>query len=326
MICRRTSSWARLRRAGVAAAPLLGCALFAGALLASGAARAEDLESDAVYVPAATARSLAIRNPLGTVSVQGWDRSEVRVIAHKRASSTLLLSRLRVRVDFGDGGVRITTGFHYSDDTFNSLPLAGAGIDLVVEAPRAVALAVSTFHGDVDASGFRAGAKLSSQEGHIRVADIVGLVDTRALDGDQWFADISGSLFASGVVGDVDLADVRGDQIDATVFRGRITARNLDARLVKLHTTVGTVVFIGPLRDGGRYDLAARDGDVRLMLKEAPFELSARGAAVQSAITLSPTGQPQGFRHVSLTRPPALSPARIDVASLHGRVALAPLP
>jgi len=316
----------RARRAVVAAAPLLGCALFAGALLASGAARAEDLESDAVYVPAATARSLAIRNPLGTVSVQGWDRSEVRVIAHKRASSPVLLSRLRVRVDFDEGGVRIITGFQYSDNTFNALPLAGAGIDLVVEAPRAVALAVSTFHGDVDASGFRAGAHLSSQQGHIRVADMVGPVDTRALDGDQWFEDISGSLAASGVVGDVDLADVRGEQVDATVFRGRITARNVDARLVKLHTTIGTVVFIGPLRDGGRYDLAARDGDVRLMLKEAPFELSARAPSVRSAVALSSTGEPQGFRHVTLTRPAPLSPARIEAASRHGHVDLLALP
>jgi hypothetical protein len=324
-----SSTALRLRRLVVAASPAALLGLFCVALLASKVARAEDLESDAVYVPASGARSLAVRNPLGAVRVQGWDRPEVRIVANKHAGSPSVLSRLRVRVDFGEGGVRVTTGYYLSDNTFNPLPLAGAGIDLAIDAPRQVALEVATFRGEVDASGFRSGARLSSQQGHIRVADLEGQVDTRALDGNQWLEAIRGSLAATGVVGDLDLAGVRGERVDAAVFRGKITARDLDAQVVRLHSTVGTVLLIGALRPGARYDLATRDGDVRLMLHEAPFDVVARSGNVRSRVPLEAAGgEPRVWRHVVLARPveETAPPAMLDLASAHGLIEIAPAP
>ena len=76
-------------------------------LLPAAAARAEDLESDAVYLPAETTSAMAVRNPLGTVKLQGWDRPQIRIIAHKRAGSRALLERLKVRVDLDGGDVRL---------------------------------------------------------------------------------------------------------------------------------------------------------------------------------------------------------------------------
>ena len=313
-----------LRRRLAGALPLLLGVVFAGSLLATRVVRADEMESDAVYLPATGVRSLIVRNPLGTVRVQGWDRPEVRIIANKRAGAPLVLDRLRVRADAGGGRVRIMTGFYMADGTFNPLPLQGAAIDLVIDAPRDVGLAVATFRGDVEASGFRAGAHLSSQQGHIRVADIEGPVDTRAFDGNQWFEAIRGSLAASGVDGDMDLADIRGEQVGATVFRGRVTAREVDAELVELHTTVGDVVFVGMLRPGATYDLATRDGNVRMVLSGSTgFQLTVRAPTMRSGFPLLQEA-PRVWHLAPPARPAASQPppARLDLASLHGAVEL----
>ena len=256
-------------------------------LLVGTAARAEDLESDAVYVPvAADSGVLAVRNPLGSVKVQGWDQQQVRVIAHKRAGSADVLGRLKVRVDLTPGKVQITTGFYLSDHTFNPLPLGGAAIDLIIEAPRHMELSAASYAGDVEAAGLRAGAHLSSQAGRIRVADMEGPVDTRTLDGNQWLQAIRGSLAATGVVGDMELAGIEGQRVDASVFKGQIIARDVHAAVVRLHTVAGTILLFGGLSPGARYELGAKQGDVRLELTERPFRFVAHSPSVRTGFAL----------------------------------------
>jgi hypothetical protein len=252
-----------------------------------GAGRGEELEHDAVYLPAPAANVLDVRNPLGTVRLRAWDQPQVRIVAEKHAQAAPLLERLKVRVDLVNGRYRITTGFYLADETFSPLPLTGGGIDLTIDAPRGVALAAATFTGDIEASGFRAGARLSSQEGRIRVADMEGRIDTRTLDGSQWFREIRGSLAASGVTGDVELASIEGDSVDASVYKGQIVAREVHAAVVRLRTTVGTIVLVGALRPDARYDLATHDGDVRLVLRPAPFRVIARAPTVRSGFPLA---------------------------------------
>lgn len=248
-------------------------------LCASGRAEAEELESDAVYIPVPTAVSLVVRNPLGAVSVQGWDRPEVRIVAHKHANAAgarSLIGRLKVRVDFNAGHVRVTTGFYLSDGTFNPLPLSSAGIDLSIDAPRAMALQVATFRGDIRAAGFRLGATLSSEIGEIQVADVAGPVETRALDGNQWIEEVRGSLAANAVTGDLDLARIEGPRVEAKVVRGRITVRDVRSALVRLRAQMGDIVFVGALVPATRYDFATHRGDVVLRLRPASFRVVAR--------------------------------------------------
>src|SRR5262245_24485258 len=121
----------------VSLAPLLA--------IGAGSAHAEDLESDAVYIPAPQTASIAVRNPLGTVKLAGWDQPQIRIIAHKRAGSRTMLERLKVRVDLDGGDVRVTTGFYLSDGAFTPLPLQDGAIDLTIDAPRRAALTALTF-------------------------------------------------------------------------------------------------------------------------------------------------------------------------------------
>lgn len=253
-----------------------------GLLLAGAhAAHADDMEGNMVYLPMPAGEALTVRNPLGTVRLRGWDQPEVRIIAEKRAGSPGLLDRLKVRVEVVDGKLDVTAGVYLDGKSWHPVPLEGAKINLTIDAPRRMALAATTFAGDIDAAGFRAGAHLSSERGMIRAADIEGPVDTRSLDGKQWLQAIHGRLAASGVDGDMELEAIEGDTVDATVYRGQITAREVRTPVVRLHTTVGTIVYIGALHAGGRYELGTYDGDVRLTLRRAPFRVAARGRSIR---------------------------------------------
>jgi hypothetical protein len=256
-------------------------------LLVAVAARADDMEGDAVYLPMPGGESLTVKNPLGALRVRGWDQPQIRIVAQKRARTEAVLERLKVRVNVVEGRVEVATGVYLADGAWHPLPQAGAAIDLTIDAPRRMALEASTFAGDLDASGFRSGARLASQEGEIRAADIEGPVDTRSLEGRQSLQSIHGKLAASGVEGDVDLQSIEGESVDASVYKGQITAREVRTTVVRLRTTVGTIVFVGALAPGGRYELATHDGEVRMRLKAQPFRLVARAPRVESGFTLT---------------------------------------
>jgi hypothetical protein len=265
---------------------------FALATLFAAGAHADETEVSFAYVPATGAESITVEQPMGTLSLNGWDKPEVRIVARKRAPSGAMLDRLKVNVEMRDGRIRIRTGLRMGDG-FRALPASTVGspgtppysIDLSIEAPRSVQLAASTWSGDLDASGFRAGADLSSAGGEVRARDISGRVKTHALSGRQMLSAIHGDVDADGVTGDVTLDTVDGDTLEAKVVEGQITARDINTPVVRLFSTAGGIVMIGSLRPGGRYELATRDGDLRLQLKRGPMtvDVSASGT-IRSAL------------------------------------------
>ena len=254
---------------------------------------AEETEDNFVYLPAPHQESLVIVQPMGRLVVRGWDRPEVRIHSHKHAANVGALDRLRVNVELADGRVRIRSGVRVGDG-FRALPppadsdgKATAGIDLTIDAPRDVALKAQTWAGDLEADGFRAGAELASKSGEVQARDIRGAVHTNADFGRQKLSSIHGDVDARGVTGDLELDTVDGDVLEANVVEGQITARQVVTPVVRLLSTAGGIVFIGTVRPGGRYELTAVEGDVRLSLERAPFSVTARaGLEVRSGFQL----------------------------------------
>lgn len=268
--------------------PILAAALLAAT---AGVARADELEGDLVYLPVPVGESLTVENRLGTVRLRGWDEPQVRILATKRAATGDMLERLKVRVDIDGGKVRIQTGLRMGDGTFSTMQRDGEKlrIDLVIDAPRAMTVQTVTFSGAIDASGFRSGASLRSEQGEIRAADINGRVDTNSTAGRQTLQGIHGPLDAHVYdQGDVELEAIDGATLDARVHnKGQIMAREVSTPVVRLSTIVGAIVFVGTLRPGGRYELHSLTGDVRLVLRPAPFRLMARGPRVQVGFALA---------------------------------------
>jgi len=232
-----------------------------------------------IIVPAKAAEVVRIDNLLGRVSVRGVARpGEIHIVAEKRASTQDALGRLRVHYTaFENGEIVVDTRVELGGRE-RSLPLAGSGVDLVVDVPPDVAVEAKTFGGDVSASGLRSGAKLETTGGRIGVSDVHGGVVTRQLRGGQRVAAVEGDVDLDGVEGDMDLRNIGGGRVDARVVDGTIRAEDLRSGFVRLVTTTGQIVLLGVLRPGGHYDLRSYAGDVRILTTgETPaFELRAR--------------------------------------------------
>jgi hypothetical protein len=272
-----------------------GAAITAAFVIASmtQVAFADETEVNFVYLPAPDAESLVIESPMGGLRVSGWDKPQVRITSRKHARDAATLERLRIQVEMHDGQVRIRSGV-YVRGVFKPLPPAagdGAGIELSIDAPRTAHLAARTWAGDVEASGFTAGADLASTGGEVRARDIAGAVRTNADFGRQRLASIHGSVDAHTLKGDMDLESLDGDLIDARVAEGQITGRDLRAAMVRLLSTAGGIVLIGTLQPGGRYELTALDGNIQLRLRPQPFTVTARSPSVKSSFTLKTVAQ-----------------------------------
>jgi hypothetical protein len=291
-------------------------------LLIPSLALAEENEVTFANVPTPDVESITIEQPQGKLELQGWDKQEVRVVAHKHARDDKTLDQLTVDFLMVDGKIRIRTGVRV-DNTFRPLPAAeGAGIDLTVSAPRNVNLRAQTWTGNMDVSGFRSGAELSSRGGEVHAWDIDGEVHTNALRGKQRLSAIRGNVDAEGVTGDVELDAIDGEVLEANVVDGQIVARRVRSPLVRLFSSSGGVVLMGTTRPGARYVLSARHGDVRLVLERAPFTVNARapGGTVKNGFTLThAVGSPTTLQGEFMGGGPQL-----ELTAAHGNVILEP--
>jgi hypothetical protein len=240
------------------------------------------LDRREIVVPAHAAELVRVDNLLGRVVVRGTARpGEIHIVAEKHALSAEALGRLRVHYTaFESGEIVVDTRVEMGGRE-RSLPLAGSGIDLLLEVPPDLAIEAKTFGGDVQASGLRAGAKLETTGGRIGVQDVRGGVVTHQLRGGQRVAAVDGDVDLDGVEGEMDLRDVGGGHVDAKVVDGSIRAEDIRSGLVRLMTTTGQIVLIGVIRPGAHYDLRSYAGDVRVIPvgEPAAFELRARSAA-----------------------------------------------
>jgi hypothetical protein len=228
--------------------------------------------------PSFEMESADIYNPLGHVTVRGWDRPEVRIVADKWAQSAALMKHIKVLAGFcTDGSVCVKTYVIMAEGQ-KGLPISMGRIDLVMDIPRRLPLRARTFVGDLETSGLRAGAQLETKSGAIRVRDVHGQVTTRALRGSQTLTAIEGSVDLDGVAGDLDLVQVSGQKLNARTVDGSIRVHKVRAEIVRLATSTGEVWLLDvTLSPGGRYELSTFDGSIRVRpTMPANFELQSR--------------------------------------------------
>jgi hypothetical protein len=335
-----SSSGSMTRRRALATGVVASLGLAAG-VLAGATARAEGRGADGgepgvltdrreiiVPVPPGSVEVMRIDNPMGRVEIRGGGRADViHVVAVKRATTPEALARLRVHyAAFQSGEVELDTRVEL-EGRERSVPLGGSGIDLVVEVPADVAVEAKTFGGDVSASGLRAGARLETTGGRIGVSDVRGPVVTRQLRGGQSVTGVDGDVDLDGVEGDMDLRRVVGNRASARLVDGNIHADDVRAAWVRLQTTTGEVVLLGPLRAGAHYDLRSYAGDVRVVaLGEAPpFELRARsGVPLETAFVLRGARRQGEWLRAHVAGRAGAREALLEVSSVLARVMIQP--
>lgn len=190
----------------------------------------------------AAGETLSLENDYGDVSITGWDRDQVEVVARaatveRQTDTSARPYRIRkvtpeVEIlETASGGLLVRT------PTFEGAGEAPA-IDFEIKAPNSLVLT---------------GLKMS--EGGLTIADVYGRIEASIDQGDLSISNFSGTLRATLGIGsaDVEALDLReGDEIAVTTRRGDV--------FLRLEPNAGAVVEA----DAGRgqvtsdFDLGAR--------------------------------------------------------------------
>jgi len=165
-------------------------------------------------VPFTPGGTLALENNCGDITITGWDREEVEIVARAATveagpQSSDRPYRIRkvtpeVEIKDTDQGLLVRT------PTFES-PGQAPAVDFEVKAPRNIVLT---------------GLRIS--EGDLTISDVYGRIDASVDQGDCSVANFSGSLKINLGTGnaDVEVLDLReGDEVSVISRRGDIVLR-----------------------------------------------------------------------------------------------------
>ena len=262
---------------------------------------------------------LVIDNPLGNVTVEGYDGTAIHIETRKHAPDDDTLERLRVSlIPSADGTVRITST---ADGGREVRPVARGAVrvDLFIRAPRNAHVEAAASAGKLDIANLDAGGDLDTASGPISVCNVAGEVFTHSLTGATRLQQVFGSVDAQAVQADVELDMIAGERLVATVDRGSIAGRRVRSRDVQLTTTDGRIHLEAELALHGRVSAASLGGDVDVRLRRhGGMIVRAQGAKVDLGALGMPLVLADGWRQVTLGAADAA--AMVELRSQHGNV------
>lgn len=191
-----------------------------------------------------------VNNYGGSVVVDAWDRSAVRVRAEHSGRDRVAIgmsgSVLSVRSEGRMGPSRVVD-YHLTIPRGMGVTVSGVYNDITLDG--AGDIGAETVEGDVTVTGGSGSATLSSIEGEIVVRDRQGRLKITAVDGDVEIRNLTGDLVVESVDGDVIMTGIQATTVD-------------------VNSVDGDLHYEGTLRDNGKYRLGTHDGDILLAVPE----------------------------------------------------------
>jgi DUF4097 and DUF4098 domain-containing protein YvlB len=209
--------------------------------------------------------SVEVSNVSGTVTVTGWDRSEVEVTGELGKGTESL------EFTTSDNVTRIKVilpkNSYHVDDT-----------DLVIRMPAASRLSVSTVSADIKVQGVTGAQRLQSVSANIQTAAGSEDVECRTVSGDVTVDGTAkkGLLTMTTVSGDATALKVAGE-VNASTVSGNIVLGLGETTRSRLRSTSGDLTLAMHLASDGKLDAETISGDLRLNLVrgvDAEFEVS----------------------------------------------------
>ncbi len=178
---------------------------------------------------------------MGSITVQTWDRSAVRLGTDDLSAVSISRSGQTLRIRPEEPAME--------------------ELDLELMVPAAMALELRAPFGDIEVQGARGGVTIESVEGDVSVEGGDGVV-IRSVEGDLNVEGARGGVSVSTADGDVVLRDVAG-ALSVEAIDGDVIVEGADTDKVQVTTVDGDVEYEGTIRDEGRYRFATHDGDLK---------------------------------------------------------------
>jgi DUF4097 and DUF4098 domain-containing protein YvlB len=215
--------------------------------------------------------------PFGEISVNGWNRDDMRIRASAGSGQVTL------RISATGALLRPTSergGF--------------SGLRYEVTVPAGVRVLMRTTSGTLIARGVRGDIEAHNISGRVELSDIAGLADIASVSGQVAGANLNGGLRADVTSGEVNVSGAEGE-IVIDNSSGTITLSGIRSTSVRVETMSGSVSFQGTIESAGRYEFTAHSGSIKLILPPSVGALLT-AATYTGSITSEFTPPPQTMR------------------------------
>jgi DUF4097 and DUF4098 domain-containing protein YvlB len=147
----------------------------------------------------------------------------------------------------------------------------------VVTAPAGTMLTISTLAGTVSVKEIKGDVNATVTSGSLTVAGSrVSVLKTLSGNLTVTDSDAESGMELSTLNGIVRAERVRARRLSISALSGDIVARDIETSTATITNTSGDVEYAGPVAKGGRYEIRAHSGDVRVVLPKGGFDVSAR--------------------------------------------------
>jgi DUF4097 and DUF4098 domain-containing protein YvlB len=215
----------------------------------------------------------------GDVRVVTGRGNEVRLQAVKRVrhrdagEAKRLLDAIRVEVTQVGGRIQIRTVYpRTSHRGFNG------SVDYTLTVPQRAHVSVKTISGDLSVTDVRGEVRVEAVSGNIEVIATPNLALAKTVSGNVTARDIAATTLTLGTVsGTVVASGVKVRTLEASSVSGDLRLDDVQVERLTAKTLSGDIAYAGTLARGGRYELNAHSGNVRLVLpaNTSGFELDA---------------------------------------------------
>jgi DUF4097 and DUF4098 domain-containing protein YvlB len=246
------------------------------------AGREEQRETFTKAVRIGSSGVLDIHNISGSIEVRrgGGDEAviEVTKIARARTADAAREMLPLVTVDISSRGERAEVRTVYGGGQNIRGRNISVSVNYVVTAPQNTRVRAVTVSGNVSARDIRGELALSTTSGNVTIANASRVSVAKTTSGNVELTNIDSdvALDASAMSGDLSVRSVKARRLTLGTVSGRVIVQDVETERLGAQTFNGNIEFSGRFVKGGRYDLKAHSGDVRIVVAGGPgFEVEA---------------------------------------------------
>jgi DUF4097 and DUF4098 domain-containing protein YvlB len=233
-----------------------------------------------------------LNNISGDITVTAGSGDEVSIEAVKRTRGDRNeLARVQITVEERGGRVDVQTDHGQNRRDRNDRG-DHVSVDYTVSVPASASVDLHSISGTIKATGIHGPLRSETISGNVVITDAPKLEVAKTVSGDVSLTGITteGDLTASSVSGNVRAKGLKARGIDLGIISGDISVSDVTCDRLGVKSVSGSVEYAGGIARGGRYEINAHSGTVRLALANpAGFELNANSfsGSIRSELPLT---------------------------------------
>jgi len=234
----------------------------------------------------------SLSNISGDIVVTAGAGDEVSIDAVKRTRGDRSeLARVQITVDERGGRVDVQTDHEQNRRDRNGRS-DHVSVDYTVSVPVSASVDLHSVSGTIKVTGIHGSLRSETISGDVTITDAPKLEIAKTVSGDVTLTGITtdGDLTASSVSGNVRAKGLKARGVDVGSVSGDIAVSDATCERLGVKTVSGGAEYAGGIANGGRYEINAHSGTIRLLLANpAGFELNANSfsGSIRSELPLT---------------------------------------